>query len=142
LKKPNRTETEKNPEKNQAKLEKKPSPTGKKTEPNRFEPVCLKKTKPNRNRLVWTGFAFFKKKIISVWFFFFLIKTELNRKWSPLTYIYIYIYIYIALYCKNVHTKNKTYKGKKEKTALKVMIEVREGELEIVKNNLKNTWWN
>jgi hypothetical protein len=37
--------------------------------------------------------------------------------------------IYIALYCKNVHTKNKTYKGKKEKTALKVMIEVREGEL-------------
>jgi len=49
---PNRTETDKKPEKNRAKPEK-PSQT-EKTEPNRFEPVfALKKqTEPNRNRSV------------------------------------------------------------------------------------------
>ena len=43
-------------------------------------------TEPNRNRSVWPGFGsvsvFFQKKN-SVWLLF-LIKTEPNRKWSPL----------------------------------------------------------
>jgi hypothetical protein len=63
--------------KNRAKTEK--------TKPNRFEPVFALK-KPNRNRSVWPGFSsvsvFFQKKN-SVWLLF-LIKTEPNRKWSPL----------------------------------------------------------
>jgi hypothetical protein len=71
LKKPNRTETEKNPEKNRAKLEKKPSPTGL----NRF---VLKK--PNRTETGWFEpvSVFFKKNNFGL--IFFLIKTELNRK--------------------------------------------------------------
>jgi hypothetical protein len=69
---------------------KKPSQTGKnqakpsqpeKTEPNRFEPVFVLKTKPNRTetgRFEPVSVFFLKKKI---WFdYFFLIKTELNRK--------------------------------------------------------------
>jgi len=100
-KKPNRTEPKptKNQKKNRAKPEK-PSQT-EKTEPklrkpsqnrkNRAKPVwtgfCPKK--PNRNRSVWPGFGsdsvFFSKKKISVWLLF-LIKTEPNRKWSPLIY--------------------------------------------------------
>jgi hypothetical protein len=57
MKKPNRTQTEK--------TEKKPSQTSKKpsqtetTNPNRFEPVFILKTKPNQNRSVGTGFGFF-----------------------------------------------------------------------------------
>jgi hypothetical protein len=39
--------------------------------------------KPNRNRSVWLGFGFFFQKKNSVWLLF-LIKTEPNRKWSPL----------------------------------------------------------
>jgi hypothetical protein len=38
------------------------------------------------------GFGFFKKKKISVWLLFF-IKTEPNRKWSPLPNI-----IYVILF--------------------------------------------
>jgi len=77
-KKPNR-----NRKKNRAKTEKtepkpeKPSQTGL----NRFFPK-----KPNRTetgRFDPVSVFFFFKKIISVWLFF-LIKTELNWKWSPL----------------------------------------------------------
>ena len=78
----------KKPNRNRQKTRKKPSQTGK-TEPNRFEPVFALKnqTEPNRNRSVWPGFGsvsvFFSKKKISVWLSF-LIKIELNRKWSLL----------------------------------------------------------
>jgi hypothetical protein len=69
---PNRTETDKKPEK-------KPSQT-EKTEPNQFEPVFALK-KPNRTE---TGqfdpvSVFFSKKKISIWLLF-LIKTEPNQK--------------------------------------------------------------
>jgi len=37
--------------------------------------------KPEPNRSVWTGFDFFK---IQFNYFFFLIKNESNKKWSPL----------------------------------------------------------
>jgi len=57
------------PEKNRAKP-KKPSQTRK----NQAKPVrtgfCSKKIKPNRRRSVWTGFAFFFKKIGLVAFFY------------------------------------------------------------------------
>jgi len=83
---PNRKKLSQNRE-NQAKTGK-PSQT-RKTEPNRFEPVFVLKnrTEPNRNRSVWPGFGsvsvFFSKK--KFWFgYFFLIKTEPNRKLSPL----------------------------------------------------------
>jgi hypothetical protein len=77
-KKPNRTETKKNPEKTRAK-QKKTDPNrknrakNKKTEPNRknranrFEQVFVKKTEPNWNRSVWTSFGYFFQKQISVW---------------------------------------------------------------------------
>ena len=89
--KPNRTETDKKP----SQTEPKPSQTGK-TEPNRKKPSQTglnrffpykNRTEPNQNRSVWPGFGsvsvFFRKKNISVWLLF-LIKTEPNRKWSPL----------------------------------------------------------
>ena len=91
-KKPNRTETEKKPEKNRAK----PSQTGKtkpkpeKTEPNRFEPVFALKnqTELNRNQSVWPGFdsvsVFLKKKHFGLVTFFDKNRTEPNRKWLPL----------------------------------------------------------
>jgi len=47
-----------------------------KTEPNRFEPVFVLKNKPNQNRLVWTGFGVFKKKIQFGYFFFNKNRTE------------------------------------------------------------------
>jgi len=104
LKKPNRTETDKKPEKKPSQTGPKPSQTGKtepnrknraktrknraKTEPNRFEPVFSLKNEPNRTE---TGrfdpvSVFFSKKKFSVWLLF-LIKTEPNRKWSPLEWI-------------------------------------------------------
>ena len=86
----NRTETDKKPEKTEP--NQKNRAKTKKTEPNRFEPVFAIK-KPNRNRSVWPGFGsvsvfFSKKKKISVWLLL-LIKTEPNRKWSPLVIIII-----------------------------------------------------
>jgi hypothetical protein len=68
-KKPNRTQT-------------------KKTQPNRKKPSQTDWTgfypkKPNRNRSVWTGFGFVLKFFFRFGYFF-LIKTESNRKWSPL----------------------------------------------------------
>jgi len=75
--KPNRTE--KKTRKKPSQTEPKPSQTKKtepnrakteKTEPNRFEPVFFSK-KPNRNRSVWTGFGFSKKKKIQFGYFFF-----------------------------------------------------------------------
>ena len=91
-KKPNRTQTKKT-RKNQAKPGK--------TEPNRKKPS---QNRENRAKPVWTGFCpekpnrtetgrfepvsvFFKKKIIQFGYFF-LIKTESNRKWSPLLPMY------------------------------------------------------
>jgi len=77
-KKPSQTEPN---QKNRAKPKKprKPSQNRK----NRAKPVwtgfCPKK--PNRNRLVWPGFGFFQKKFGLV---IFLIKTEPNKKYSPL----------------------------------------------------------
>ena len=91
----------KNPKKNRANPSQnwaKPSQT-EKTEP---KPRKTSQNRKNRAKPVWTGFCpkkpnrtetgrfdpvsvfFFKKKIISVWLFF-LIKTEPNRKWSPLS---------------------------------------------------------
>jgi len=58
---------------------KKPSQTGKKISQNRFEPVFVLKNQIELNR---NQSGFFKKQI-SVWLLF-LIKTESNRKWSPL----------------------------------------------------------
>jgi len=82
-KKPNRTEPK--PTKNRKKTEK-TEPKPEKTEPNRFEPVFALKNRTETGRFdpVSVRFRFFfSKKIISVWFLF-LIKTEPNRKWSPL----------------------------------------------------------
>jgi len=99
----NRAKTEPN-RKNRAKP-KKTEPKPEKTEPkprkpsqnrkNRAKPVwtgfCPKKTEPNRTETgrfdpVSVRFRFFfQKKKISVWLLF-LIKTEPNRKWSPLVY--------------------------------------------------------
>jgi len=86
------------------KTEPKPKPTKnqKKTEPNRKNQAKPKKTEPKPEKPtkpVWTGFCpkktepkpvgltrfrFFFKKKNSVWLLF-LIKSEPNRKWSPLT---------------------------------------------------------
>jgi hypothetical protein len=61
-----KSETEKTePNRTQTKNQKKPSQT-EKTEQNLFEPVLFKKTEPNRNRSVWTGFS-----LVSVFFFKF-----------------------------------------------------------------------
>jgi hypothetical protein len=65
----------------------KPKTTRNKTEPNRFEPVFVQKTEPNRNRF---RFFFFSKN--SVWLHFF-IKTESNRKWLPLLSIILSIFL-------------------------------------------------
>jgi hypothetical protein len=58
---------------------------------NWFFPVfpSINRTKPNRNRSVWTGFGsvFFLKKL--VWLFFYM-KTKANRKCSPLPLIASY----------------------------------------------------
>jgi len=60
---------------------KKPRQTGK----NRAKPVWTGFVLKNQteNRSVWTGFGFFKKNRFG---YLFLIKTEPNRKWSPLIY--------------------------------------------------------
>jgi hypothetical protein len=109
---PNRTQTEKTRKKIIEKIEswKKPiglvrfrfyKPETKKSEPNRIQTEQNRK-KPSQNRAkpVWTGF--FPKKLNrtepkpvslnqfrvflkSIWLLFF-IKTEPNRKWSPLTW--------------------------------------------------------
>jgi hypothetical protein len=69
----------------------------KKTKSNLFEPVFVLKNRiePNRNRLVWTGFGYLKKKYD---FVIFLIKTKPNRKWSPLNIIMICFFCSIACY--------------------------------------------
>ena len=81
------TETDKKPEKNPSQTE----PNRKKPSQNRAKPVwtgfCPKK--PNRTETsrfdpVSVRFRFFFQKKNSVWLLF-LIKTEPNRKWSPLT---------------------------------------------------------
>jgi len=110
---PNRTETDKKPEKksqtepnrkNRAKTEpnRKNRAKPKKPNQNRKKPRKPSQNRKNRAKPVWTGFCpkkpnrtetgrfdpvsvrFFFKKKISVWLLF-LIKTEPNRKWSPLT---------------------------------------------------------
>jgi len=86
-KKPNRTETDKKPEKKPSQTEPKPrkpsqnrknrAKTGK-TEPNRFEPVFSLKNRTETGRFDPVSVRFSKKKN-SVWLFF-LIKTESNQK--------------------------------------------------------------
>jgi len=68
---PNRTETDKKPEKKPSQNQENRAKTGK-TEPNRFEPVFALKnqTEPNRNLSVWPGFGFFFKKKIQFGYFF------------------------------------------------------------------------
>jgi len=98
---PNRTETDKKQSQNR----KKPSQNRK----TRAKPVwtgfCLKnRTEPKPVGLTRFRFGFgffFKKKKNSVWLFF-LIKTELNRKWSPLILI-----VQASLYQKHYKTPNK-----------------------------------
>jgi len=68
---PNRNR--KKPSQNRAKLE---------NRANRFEPVFSLKNRTEPKPVGLTRFRFFLKKI-SIWLLF-LIKTEPNRKWSPL----------------------------------------------------------
>jgi hypothetical protein len=62
-------------------------PKPKKTWKNRVKPIWtgFYPKKSNRNRSVWTGFGFF---LNFVWLLFFFIKTEPNKKWSPLIMIF------------------------------------------------------
>jgi hypothetical protein len=92
--------TEPRPKKNKKKTE----PNRQKTEPNQknqAKPVWtgfVLKTEPNRNRSVWTGFGFFKKN--SVWLLFYFIKTEPNRKWSPLAYrVVMLLWLFVKVFC-------------------------------------------
>jgi hypothetical protein len=72
-KKSNRTQTGKKSEKKPRQIKKNPGQNRAKTVWIGF---CLKTTELNRNRPVWTGFGFFKKKIRFGYFFFYKNQTE------------------------------------------------------------------
>jgi len=84
--KPKTEKTELNP--NRKKTRKKTEPNRKKLNQTGLNRFCPKK--PNRNRSVWTGFGFFINNFSLVTFFY--IKTESNRKWSPLILVMIILF--------------------------------------------------